>query len=152
MFADYGIRQRVIKNRKSSGFPDHPTRLAVKICVCVILEHTKEGLLRKKCFLVRFSAQVATFILQKILLDETGLSYICQTYERFSHVAMILVRELFLDLLLCSSLHGKFFGRASLASGSVYLRHTAVVVMSSSLHGQHQTPPHPQVHSRVSSC
>ena len=33
-----------------------------------------------------------TFILQKILLDETGLSYICQTYERFSHVAMILVR------------------------------------------------------------
>ncbi|VDI02656.1 CCR4-NOT transcription complex subunit 9 [Mytilus galloprovincialis] len=33
---------------------------------------------------------VATFILQKILLDETGLSYICQTYERFSHVAMIL--------------------------------------------------------------
>ena len=35
--------------------------------------------------------QVATFILQKILLDETGLSYICQTYERFSHVAMILV-------------------------------------------------------------
>jgi len=33
---------------------------------------------------------VATFILQKILLDETGLNYICQTYERFSHVAMIL--------------------------------------------------------------
>jgi CCR4-NOT transcription complex subunit 9 len=27
---------------------------------------------------------------QKILLDDTGLSYICQTYERFSHVAMIL--------------------------------------------------------------
>lgn len=36
------------------------------------------------------SKTVATFILQKILLDETGLSYICQTYERFSHVAMIL--------------------------------------------------------------
>lgn len=35
--------------------------------------------------------QVATFILQKILLDDTGLAYICQTYERFSHVAMILV-------------------------------------------------------------
>ncbi|KAK8767850.1 hypothetical protein V5799_005369 [Amblyomma americanum] len=34
--------------------------------------------------------KVATFILQKILVDETGLSYICQTYERFSHVAMIL--------------------------------------------------------------
>ncbi|KAG7168852.1 CCR4-NOT transcription complex subunit 9-like [Homarus americanus] len=48
------------------------------------------------------SKTVATFILQKILLDETGLNYICQasfrgkgiscmsTYERFSHVAMIL--------------------------------------------------------------
>ncbi|CAG5115982.1 unnamed protein product [Candidula unifasciata] len=36
------------------------------------------------------SKTVATFILQKILLDETGLSYICHTYERFSHVAMIL--------------------------------------------------------------
>ena len=38
-------------------------------------------------------AQVATFILQKILLDDTGLAYICQTYERFSHVAMVLVSE-----------------------------------------------------------
>lgn len=37
------------------------------------------------------SKTVATFILQKILLDESGLSYICQTYDRFSHVAMILV-------------------------------------------------------------
>lgn len=37
------------------------------------------------------SKTVATFILQKILLDEKGLSYICQTYERFSHVAIILV-------------------------------------------------------------
>ncbi|KAK2728011.1 CCR4-NOT transcription complex subunit 9-like [Artemia franciscana] len=36
------------------------------------------------------SKTVATFILQKILLDDTGLGYICQTYERFSHVAMIL--------------------------------------------------------------
>ncbi|XP_026158017.1 CCR4-NOT transcription complex subunit 9 isoform X1 [Mastacembelus armatus] len=36
------------------------------------------------------SKTVATFILQKILLDDTGLAYICQTYERFSHVAMIL--------------------------------------------------------------
>jgi len=36
------------------------------------------------------SKTVATFILQKILLDETGLAYICQTYDRFSHVAMIL--------------------------------------------------------------
>ena len=36
------------------------------------------------------SKTVATFILQKILLDQTGLYYICQTYDRFSHVAMIL--------------------------------------------------------------
>lgn len=38
------------------------------------------------------SKTVATFILQKILLDETGLNYICQTYDRFSHVAMILAK------------------------------------------------------------
>lgn len=42
-----------------------------------------------------FVFQVATFILQKILLDDTGLAYICQTYERFSHVAMILVIKSF---------------------------------------------------------
>ncbi|KAH0621251.1 hypothetical protein JD844_022338 [Phrynosoma platyrhinos] len=34
--------------------------------------------------------EVATFILQKILLDDTGLAYICQTYERFSHGKMVL--------------------------------------------------------------
>lgn len=37
------------------------------------------------------SKTVATFILQKILLDDTGLAYICQTFERFSRVAVILV-------------------------------------------------------------
>lgn len=37
------------------------------------------------------SKTVATFIVQKILLDDLGLQYICQTYERFSHVALILV-------------------------------------------------------------
>jgi CCR4-NOT transcription complex subunit 9 len=36
------------------------------------------------------SKTVATFILHKILLDETGLYYICQNNNRFSHVAMIL--------------------------------------------------------------
>ena len=36
------------------------------------------------------SRTVATFILQKVLLDDVGLSYVCQTYERFSHVAMVL--------------------------------------------------------------
>jgi len=45
--------------------------------------------------------QVATFILQKILLDETGLSYICQTYERFSHVAMILVSNIHTVCISC---------------------------------------------------
>lgn len=47
------------------------------------------------------SKTVATFILQKILLDESGLSYICQTYDRFSHVAMILVNmhNLYLTIL-----------------------------------------------------
>eukprot|EP00045_Choanoeca_perplexa_P001560 m.20611 g.20611 ORF g.20611 m.20611 type:complete len:308 (-) comp11030_c0_seq1:104-1027(-) len=36
------------------------------------------------------SKTVATFIVQKILLDDLGLQYICHTYERFSHVALIL--------------------------------------------------------------
>ena len=41
--------------------------------------------------------------MQKILLDDTGLSYICQTYERFSHVAMILV-----SAKLLSTFYGLF--------------------------------------------
>lgn len=45
------------------------------------------------------SKTVATFILQKILLDDSGLSYICQTYDRFSHVAIILV-SIFLIILV----------------------------------------------------
>ena len=36
------------------------------------------------------SRTVATFIVQKILVDKVGLEYICHTYERFSHVALIL--------------------------------------------------------------
>jgi len=36
------------------------------------------------------SRTVSTFILQKILLDTLGLDYVCQTYERFSHVAIVL--------------------------------------------------------------
>jgi CCR4-NOT transcription complex subunit 9 len=36
------------------------------------------------------SKTVATFIVQKILLDDTGLQHVCQTYERFSHVALVL--------------------------------------------------------------
>ncbi|GAA99385.1 uncharacterized protein L969DRAFT_93844 [Mixia osmundae IAM 14324] len=36
------------------------------------------------------SKTVAIFIVQKILLDETGLDYICQTYERFYAVGTVL--------------------------------------------------------------
>lgn len=36
------------------------------------------------------SKTVAIFIVQKILLDDTGLNYICQTYERFYAVATVL--------------------------------------------------------------
>lgn len=36
------------------------------------------------------SKTVAIFIVQKILLDETGLTYICQTYERFYAVGTVL--------------------------------------------------------------
>ena len=36
------------------------------------------------------SKTVAIFIVQKILLDDLGLSYVCQTYERFYAVATVL--------------------------------------------------------------
>ena len=36
------------------------------------------------------SKTVATFILQRILMDDNGLAYICQTFNRFSHVVMVL--------------------------------------------------------------
>lgn len=36
------------------------------------------------------SKTVAIFIVQKILLDETGLTYICHTYERFFAVVTVL--------------------------------------------------------------
>jgi len=36
------------------------------------------------------SKTVATFIIQKILLDDIGLNYICATYERFSTVSSVL--------------------------------------------------------------
>jgi len=37
------------------------------------------------------SKTIATFILVKILIDETGLNFVCQTYERFAKVALSLV-------------------------------------------------------------
>ena len=54
------------------------------------------------------SKTVATFILQKILLDETGLSYICQTFERFSHVSMILVRTVRVKKKTCPNLREEY--------------------------------------------
>jgi CCR4-NOT transcription complex subunit 9 len=36
------------------------------------------------------SKTVAIFIVQKILLDDIGLGYICQTYERFYAVGTVL--------------------------------------------------------------
>ena len=36
------------------------------------------------------SKTVAIFIVQKILLDDMGLAYICQTYERFYAVGTVL--------------------------------------------------------------
>lgn len=57
------------------------------------------------------SKTVATFILQKILLDDSGLSYICQTYDRFSHVAIILVSCLFWFLSAFSNNGWNFRGR-----------------------------------------
>jgi len=37
------------------------------------------------------SRTVATFIVQKILLDDNGLSYICQTGERFFAVKSFII-------------------------------------------------------------
>lgn len=36
------------------------------------------------------SKTVATFIIQKILLDDMGLNYICATFERFTTVSNVL--------------------------------------------------------------
>lgn len=38
------------------------------------------------------SKTVAIFILQKILMDDLGLSYVCHTYDRFSAVSNVLAR------------------------------------------------------------
>jgi CCR4-NOT transcription complex subunit 9 len=40
--------------------------------------------------LIACAPQVATFIVQKILLDEVGLNYICATAERFYTVSTVL--------------------------------------------------------------
>lgn len=50
------------------------------------------------------SKTVAIFILQKILLDDQGLSYICTTYERFHTVASVLTKMI--DQLSASTSKG----------------------------------------------
>lgn len=42
-----------------------------------------------------FNRTISTYIFQKILINDVGLMYVCQTYERFSHVAMILGKMIF---------------------------------------------------------
>lgn len=49
--------------------------------------HSSSASLLSFLFLV---LQVATFIVQKILLDDVGLSYICATAERFYAVSTVL--------------------------------------------------------------
>lgn len=49
------------------------------------------------------SKTVATFIIQKVLMDDRGLSYICATYERFFAVGKemgVMTIELFLKTLI----------------------------------------------------
>ena len=47
------------------------------------------------------SRTVATFIIQKILLDDNGMNYICQTGERFFAVIELLFDSNFLRFALC---------------------------------------------------
>lgn len=56
------------------------------------------------------SKTVAIFILQKILLDDQGLSYICTTYERFHTVASVLAKMI--EQLSASSAVARVPGRA----------------------------------------
>lgn len=85
---------KTVRLLSSNSFP----RIYIYILLwpILILYEGKSKTQKDECILQMFKPhvslfQVATFILQKILLDDTGLAYICQTYERFSHVAMILV-------------------------------------------------------------
>jgi hypothetical protein len=75
------------------------------------------------------SKTVATFILQKILLDDSGLSYICQTYDRFSHVAMILVSNAQWEIVVTCVLNS-YPGHASTQSLFHFRAMTLVCTMS----------------------
>lgn len=83
--------------KSSTAFAERPFSTAErKRAAMKRVQHKDSSFFGGRCLYSLFSDfslfEVATFILQKILLDDTGLAYICQTYERFSHVAMILVR------------------------------------------------------------
>lgn len=82
--------------KSSTAFAERPFSTAERKRAAMKRVQHKDFLFWGRCLYSLFSDfslfEVATFILQKILLDDTGLAYICQTYERFSHVAMILVR------------------------------------------------------------
>ena len=49
------------------------------------------------------SQTVATFIIQKILIDDSGLSYLCQTAERFFAVSTVLNNMVMNQVEKCSS-------------------------------------------------
>ncbi|XP_037343749.1 CCR4-NOT transcription complex subunit 9 isoform X1 [Pungitius pungitius] len=81
--------------RESSGLSVYPAGALVKTDEQEVINFLLTTEIIPLCLRImesgsELSKTVATFILQKILLDDTGLAYICQTYERFSHVAMIL--------------------------------------------------------------
>lgn len=70
------------------------------------------------------SKTVATFIVQKILLDDLGLQYICHTYERFSHVALILVSlVVWLYAALTGGVQGKMVHGLAKMQSSRLLKH-----------------------------
>ena len=73
-----GVIGALVKNDDSEVISFLLSTEIIPLCLR-IMEHGSE-----------LSKTVATFIVQKILLDEMGLSYICQTFERFYAVSSVL--------------------------------------------------------------
>lgn len=73
-----GVIGALVKTDESDVITFLLTTEIIPLCLR-IMEHGSE-----------LSKTVATFIVQKILLDELGLQYICHTYDRFTHVAVVL--------------------------------------------------------------
>jgi hypothetical protein len=61
---------------------DHGNRSVISFYLCSERSDNVTG--------SELSKTVAIFIVQKILLDDTGLNYICHTYERFYAVGTVL--------------------------------------------------------------